>query len=358
MTRLLMIGLGGVARVHLQAAAGLDPAVRLVGVDPDPQRRQWAAQGFGVEVHADLASALRGAPPTLACVLTPAQLHCEHGLQVITAGVPVLCEKPLAVSVADASVMQAAAAAFAVPLFYGACWRWLPATLAARSLIQAGAIGRPRLLVEQVLGGRGAASRRALPAAHYPPGGPGGGGMGLIDHGVHLIDLFAWWLGEPVQSVFGQGEVSGQAMLVEHVQLRFASGALGLLTYFDGSFPTRLPAEGSFGAGSEWNPAGVLTEAGRFNPEPGEICVYGESGALRVRHYANELYLFDTQGGRRIALDGAPAPAHFARQLQAVLHDLSTGATSAARADAGLAALRVIDAVHRSRAQQREIPLD
>jgi len=84
-----------------------------------------------------------------------------------------------------------------VQLCYGASYRYLPALIAAREIILSGQLGEILLLRESCIGGSGSQNRQTLGPHHFPPGGPGGSSMGLIDHGIHLIDTFSWLMDAP-----------------------------------------------------------------------------------------------------------------------------------------------------------------
>lgn len=116
----------------------------LVGyVDPNPVALEAAQKQFGDKpVFATLDEALRALPETSALVLaTPpegreAQIRvaCEHG-------VPLLVEKPLALSLDEAAKYVEIAAAAGVPLMIGLNFRYLGVTKATLELLQQGTVG-------------------------------------------------------------------------------------------------------------------------------------------------------------------------------------------------------------------------
>lgn len=77
---------------------------------------------------------------------TITRLHKAHTLLAIEAGKHVLCEKPLAVDAAEARAMYAAAERKGVMLQDAMWTRFFPAVEHARHLIEAGAIGEPKLV--------------------------------------------------------------------------------------------------------------------------------------------------------------------------------------------------------------------
>ncbi|WP_286828288.1 MULTISPECIES: Gfo/Idh/MocA family protein [Kordiimonas] len=340
--RIGVIGLGGVSRAHLQAVEDHDVATVISVCDVDDARVREAAARFGAAAFSNYRDLLYGGDIDLALVLTPASTHREIVEAGAEAGVHILCEKPMAVSLEDARSMVAACASAGVKLFYGSCYRYLPAMRAARSLIASGTIGRVQLLTEQLVGGNGYDRYRELTSIHYPLGGPGGPGMGLVDHGIHLIDTFPWLIGSDIEAAWGRGLRSGSAADTEYLMMRFRSGAIGSLLYNAATFSTQLPTEGVFSGGQGWQADSSITAPGRWDAHPGSISVYGTDGALRIFHYANALYLADADGVRKVDCAGRPAFGHFATQLEACAKSIFEDSAPDVDGDDGLRALEVL----------------
>jgi len=158
-----VIGLGNVAEPHLDAYAMLD-CVQVVGVT-DP-RLSGAGRSPSATASPALQAAKRcwqSAVPDIVCILTPASTHRLLTAQCAATGVHVLCEKPIAVTLEDARAMADVCQAAKVQFFYGSSYRYLPAVQESKRLIDAGAIGAVRTIVEQVLMGEGAEAYRPCP---------------------------------------------------------------------------------------------------------------------------------------------------------------------------------------------------
>lgn len=352
--RVGIVGLGGVGRLHLEAVQ-TSPRLQLVGgADPVPAQRSWA-EARGCPTFVDLETMLAAAAPQIVCIASPASLHEAHVLSAAAAGVPALCEKPLTLGVESARRMIQACERGRVELFYGASYRHLEPLRQARAIIATGAIGDVVLMLERLVGGTGAAAREpALGPLHYPLGGPGGGGMGLVDHGVHLIDSFAWLSGQQVVAAYGRGNIAGDAPAPEFAVLDFGGGAQGHLLYDDGTFPLDLPGEGAFSRGDGFQLAGISVP-GQWDPSPGTISVYGTRGSLRILHYAGYLYQSDRDGIREVSVTVRPPAYQFQRQLEVAATDLREGSRHAARGEEGRQALAVIEAIYRSHALGRRV---
>ena len=103
--RVAIVGTGGIARVHRRIIGELGG--ELVGVSG---RSKAAAAAFsGVPAYEDVEAMLAEQKPDVLHVCTPNHLHERHALAGFAAGAHVLCEKPLATSVAAAERMIEAA---------------------------------------------------------------------------------------------------------------------------------------------------------------------------------------------------------------------------------------------------------
>lgn len=344
--RIGFIGVGAVAQVHAEAYRSL-PEIHLAACcDLDAARVDAFSQQHGVTGYRDLAHMLGSADLSVACVFTPARAHEEAVIACAHAGVHVLCEKPLALSLEACDRMIRACELAKVTLGYGASYRLLPAVATAKELIDAGEIGEILLMRESAVGGSGVEQRQTLGAAHYPAGGPGGSGMGLVDHGIHLVDLFSWLSGAAVTRTSGRGNIAGQAQLPEYLVLEYENGAIGELIYEDGTFPIELPTEGIFSGGSGWDLEGI-TPAGAWQAHPGSIHIHGTRGSLRIFHYANALFLRNQHGIRQIKVPEPGAPIQFALQMRAFVQALRSGLPPPVPASAGREACRLVLSVYR-----------
>jgi UDP-N-acetyl-2-amino-2-deoxyglucuronate dehydrogenase len=339
--RVGIVGLGAVARVHL-AAYMESPNIRIVGVaDTNLERVRFAKEELGLPTFLSLDEMLEKANLDICCVLTPPASHEMATLQCASAGVSVLCEKPLALSVEACERMIEGCQNGGVRLCYGASYRYLPAVSAAREMILRGEIGEVLLLREYAVGGNGLESRQPLAASHYPVGGPGGTGMGLCDHGIHLIDAFGWMMNSSIVEVSGRGNITGAPLRPEYAYLKFANESHGQLLYEDGTFSTDLPSEGAFSWGGGWTPNGegkIDHGSGFWQPHPGCIHVHGTHGSLRVLYYANALFHRTAVGVSQVRVLDRPMPANFSMQLDAFVDAILQDKKTPVPGEEGLAA--------------------
>jgi predicted dehydrogenase len=179
------------------------PNARLVGVyDADPELAAPLVRDFEVPFHPDPTDLLGSADVAAAVVCSATVDHRSLVELAAAQGCAVLCEKPIATTVADADAMIHACSAAGVQLHLAFVTRFLPLVEQVRSTIEAGDLGQ---LVAMVAGNRG---RPPLPPA-YPdwitdPVRAGGGA--LMDHSVHLTDLMRHLTGREVVTVSAEVE--------------------------------------------------------------------------------------------------------------------------------------------------------
>lgn len=345
--RIGIVGLGSVATAHLHAYQLLKNVSIVSVCDMQLEKVTSTAEQLDARPYTDYRQLLADGGIDLVLVLTPASSHREIVEAAAREKIHVLCEKPLAVTLEDAESMVRECRNAGVKLFYGSCYRYLPAVKKAYELINSGVIGKIQLMTEQVVGGKGFDAYRELPPSHYPLEGPGGHGMGLMDHGIHLVDIFSWFTGSDIIRVQGRGQISGAPAHSEYMVMQFADNEIGHLIYNPATYSSCLPAEGVFSEGNSWQDNGELSTPNHWENEPGYICVYGTAGSLRIFYYANALYVNNGEGMRRIELDGRPAFGHFATQLEDCAQAIMEEKKPSISGDDGLRALKSVLEVYR-----------
>ena len=193
--RLVMVGFGGIAGAYREALRRV-PELELVAVlDPDPAVRQrTAAESVPTCATLDELPAVDAA-----LVLTPPHSHEQLSIELLRRGAHVLCEKPLAPTVAAAARMLAAARAAGRVLMMGSKFRYTPDVVQARALLDRGVLGDV-VLYENVFCSHVDMTRRWNSRPEIS-----GGGV-LIDNGCHSVDLARHLLGPlvRVQVQFGR----------------------------------------------------------------------------------------------------------------------------------------------------------
>jgi predicted dehydrogenase len=173
-------------------------SARLVAVfDADERLGRSVADDFGARWTDDLDGLLGTGDVEAVVVCSPTVQHREHVEAAAAAGSHVLCEKPLATTVADGQAIVAACREAGVQLHTAFVSRFLPHVRTAKEALDSGSLGD---VVGLRAGNRG---RPPLPP-HYPAwitSAEEAGGGALIDHSVHLTDLVRHLTGREVSRV-------------------------------------------------------------------------------------------------------------------------------------------------------------
>jgi predicted dehydrogenase len=233
--RVGVVGTGFGSTVQIPAFRA-HPRVEVVGVTSGtPGKAKEVARRFGIPHGFDAYADLVAADLDLVSITAPPHLHHAMATGAAAAGRHVVCEKPMALSAAEAAEMLAAAERARVTHAIDHELRFNPNRRKVRALIAEGYVGRPRhVLVTQVNAGRADPTR---PWGWWYDAARGGGLLGAL--GSHQIDLLRYWLGE-VDSAAGTVETyvrerpdpdggGGRPVTADDFtsfSLRFASGAV------------------------------------------------------------------------------------------------------------------------------------
>ena len=197
-----IIGTGMIGAVHLRAlrkAGG-----RLVGVLASSPARsgevaaQWSIHGEPVRAYASVAEVMADVAVQVVHICSPNALHFEAAEAALKAGKHVVCEKPLATTLADAQALATLAAERGLVATVPFVYRYHPMVREARALVQSGEVGPLQLihgsyLQDWLLDSRD--SNWRVDAAK------GGASRAFADIGSHWCDLVEWITGERFAAV-------------------------------------------------------------------------------------------------------------------------------------------------------------
>ena len=190
--RLGIVGCGAIAReAHLPVIVA-DRRVELaVLCDRDRGNAELAARASGVEASITSDPAELAGRVDAAIVAVPPRFHAPVAIQLMQAGIDVLCEKPLAITVADGRRMAEVARETGRVLAVALMMRFFPHNRWLADLVEDGEIGAVReLIVED-----GAPLDWPMASNSYFDREATGGGV-LFDTGVHLLDRVLWLFGD------------------------------------------------------------------------------------------------------------------------------------------------------------------
>lgn len=238
--RLGIVGCGEIVEKGHAPALRAFPRVEVVALaDPSERRGRVVAAALAAEggptVYRDHRRMLERENLDAVLLATPPGLHRAQALDALAAGCHVVCEKPLATTLADADAIVATCEAAGARCQMVHNYASFDEYARAGELIAAGAIGRPHTAILQGLGSfpwDGVEDFR--PGWRYDPALAGGGC--LMDAGVHGIYLAEAFFGERPRGVsadlhFGPVAASGEVRCF--ARYRFADG-LALLHVGEG----------------------------------------------------------------------------------------------------------------------------
>ncbi|GAB3957333.1 Gfo/Idh/MocA family oxidoreductase [Micromonospora vulcania] len=199
--RIGLLGYGLAGRVFHAPLIAATPGLRLDTVlTRDPQRREQARQQFPDVRLVDDADELWRTPDALDLVVvaTPNRQHVPMARAALAAGLPVVVDKPLAVTSAEGRALIDEATERGVPLTVFQNRRWDGDFRTVRRLVDEGELGRV-LRFES----RFERWRPQIKAGWRESDRPGEAGGALYDLGAHLIDQAVQLFG-PVERIYAE----------------------------------------------------------------------------------------------------------------------------------------------------------
>lgn len=202
MLRVAIIGCGGIANgKHMPALSRIKEVQMVAFCDIIEERAQKAAGQFGVEgaaVYNDYREMLEKEKPDVVHICTPNKSHADIAVAALEAGCHVMCEKPMAKTVADAQRMVDAAKRTGKKLTIGYQNRFRTDSIYLHEACRRGDLGDIYFAKAHAI------RRRAVPTWGVFLNEEEQGGGPLIDIGTHALDLTLWMMDNyKVKSVKG-----------------------------------------------------------------------------------------------------------------------------------------------------------
>ena len=330
--RLAIVGTGWAGCRQAEAVGELDGSVELAAFsDSDEQALREAAERFGVgTVSTDYSQLLADPRIDAVSICLPHALHADAAIQAAQAGKHVLCEKPIALTVAEGIRMRDAAQAAAVKLYVAENAVYTDETRALQALV-----GRTKeigdvVFVTVVRGFR--TTRYAYDGRRAWLARPELGGTGtLMLHGIHTV--------AQIRAVVGEiRSVSLTASASPRFENRDVEGsACGTLVTAAG-YPVLL----------------AQTCESDLPGETGGWVVYGNQGTARAHGETVELVSRDGI----VPYDYTPPDrlSSYARELESFARHVA-GSDGPTDADSELRSLAVVEAGYESIRTGRSIDL-
>ncbi|MDQ0469550.1 Gfo/Idh/MocA family protein [Labrys wisconsinensis] len=283
--RIGLVGAGAIMRLSHGPVITRSPDAELAAVfDRDLGRAEAIADEFGGRAFDDLEAMLDKGGVDAVVVATPNRFHGEGVIAAAAHGKHVLCEKPLALDIAESRRMVEACEAAGVVLQVGFNQRFWGQVQIAKALVDAGFIGK----IHQMRSIYSEKSTAYPAATRYRYDLAQSGGATIIDLTIHRIDLARHLVGD-FAGVFAELAHSEMAEAVDDnvwLLTRFAGGARGCLS---GNRYSPNIGDGTDLYGTEGTIHIASETLNPFNAAP--LAVYTEKSArdlpdvLREAHY-------------------------------------------------------------------------
>jgi predicted dehydrogenase len=230
-THLVALRADGLAEVAA-GAMSIDPGVaeasgRALLLPPERRYSTWRAMLAGEQGRPDGIDAV--------VIITPPQFHAEIAGAFLSAGIHVLCEKPLAATTEQAERLARTVAASGRLFAVTHCYTGYPIVREARDLVRSGALGPVRLIEGQFACGEpGVLREPADPAARHWNLRPDAMGKAVVlgEVGSHAHNIVEYVTGQRVTEVSAQlSTIAARREIYDNAYLtvRFSGGAAGRL---------------------------------------------------------------------------------------------------------------------------------
>jgi UDP-N-acetyl-2-amino-2-deoxyglucuronate dehydrogenase len=230
-TGIAIIGTGSIAEAHIFAYQREAERSRVVAlVDVEKGRAAELAGRYGADaVHADYREVLEREDIDAVSICTPPFTHVEISAAALRAGKHVLCEKPVAPTLAGLDEIEEAQKETG-KVFSGVFQlRFGRGARQVRALLDEGRFGRLHLGIAETLWFRDDEYYSSVPWRGKWETEAGGA---TVSQAIHLIDLLLWYFGEP-ESAYADAGVFRTPTQTDDVSvavIRFRSGAIGQIT--------------------------------------------------------------------------------------------------------------------------------
>lgn len=341
-----IIGVGTIGSVHAEAYAKVPESQVVALCDILPDRLQEKGKRHGVTRLYETHQALLADPEIEAVsVCVPNRMHAPIAIDAFKAGKHVLLEKPMAMSQKEGVAIVAARDAARKVLTMGMVRRQSPDAEVVKQAIDSGKLGdiyqiRIRLI-----------RRRGIPGlgGWFTTKGESGGG-GLIDIGVHFFDLAMWTTGlwNPTRVSAKVYSKFGSPMQDYHYISMWAGPPK-----FDGTFDVDDYAAGLVRFGDKATLSFEVAWAANAKDEQ-MLEILGTKGGVVV---GGDTVLLTEVDGMMADIklnykqDGGGFPQEMAKFVAAVKGEAEPPATG----EQGVIAMRLIDAIYASSAQNAEV---
>jgi predicted dehydrogenase len=346
-----IIGTGFARRVQIPGFRTCEGAEIVSVASGSIENARAAAEEFGIEHYTDdWQETVSRDDVDLICITTPPKLHREMTLFAVEKGKHVLCEKPMAMNVAEAEEMTSAARIAGVMALIDHELRFQPGRRRAYQMLREGVIGKVRHAKYNFRAlYRG---NPDLPWNWWSNASQGGGALGAINS--HVIDSLNWFLGTEVSTAYCQ-------LATRIKQRRDPAGNMRDVTSDDEANMLLTFADSEVVEDA----TGLVSVSMAEGPTPlNRVEFFGTDGSMRVDQFG-ELYVakngdrdwqsVDVDLGKPLeGVGDSGFPRGFLKLAPEIIKALQAGKTeidNAATFEDGVKVQRVLDAARESHAK-------
>lgn len=237
-----IVGCGKIFDRHAEAIAQVQDVCLKAACDTNQERLGEAQKKYGIEKkYTDYHAMISDPDLDLIVICTPSGLHAAMSMAALEASKNVLCEKPIAMNVAEAKEVNALARRKNKNLWEVKQNRYAPAIQILKQMIEEGRLGK--LLIGNATVRWNRTQEYYKQASWFGTLAMDGGVV--LNQAIHHIDLLTWTMG-PAKSVVAKTMVLNHDIEAPDTALaivQFKNGALGNLELTTCAAPTNI--EGS-----------------------------------------------------------------------------------------------------------------
>lgn len=308
-----LVGAGGIAQAYAQAFNESDCCDLIAVADVRAESANALAEIVGGKAYSDYKQLAELELDAL-IVATPPSTHPEIACFFMELGVPVLCEKPLCLSVAEAEKMIATAAAKNVLFTMASKFRYCDDVIKAKGILASGVLG-------DVLQFENAFTAKVDMSKRWNSNAEVSGGGVLIDNGTHSVDIIRYFLG-PIDSVLAMESGGTQDLSVDENVKMFAKTKDGVTASVD----------------LTW---GINKELPNF------ISIYGSNGTLHIG-WRESKYKVNSNADWTVFGKGYDKVASFKGKIENFASALRGNEELFIQPEDALASVHVIEAAYKS----------
>jgi len=220
-----LIGCGAIAERYYLPALARHPMLlqNLVLVDRDQNRLEMLSKSFQIKnTNCDYREVMHEIDGAI--IALPTGMHASIGIDFLSNGIPILCEKPLAENFYNAHQMVVAAKKYEVGLAVNYLQRVVPHFARVKELLESNTWGAP-LYIDYVVG---EIFNWPTVSGFYFKENRSSRGI-LRDRGAHAVDHICWWLGCKPEVVSSFNDSFGGSEAVARIDFMHG-GCVGQLT--------------------------------------------------------------------------------------------------------------------------------